>query len=84
MFNQILQKGKIGNLELRNRMVMPAMGSNHGEADGKVGEELIEYYAARAGGGFGLLITEFTCIDLSHRSYPSYSRCCFSLAQASI
>jgi len=36
---------------------MPAMGSSHGEADGKVGEELIEYYAARARGGFGIITT---------------------------
>jgi 2,4-dienoyl-CoA reductase-like NADH-dependent reductase (Old Yellow Enzyme family) len=43
MFTQVLQKGNIGNLELKNRMIMPAMGSSHGEADGKAGEELIEY-----------------------------------------
>ncbi len=70
MFNQVLQKGNIGNLELKNRMIMPAMGSSHGEADGTVGEELIEYYAARARGGFGLLITEFTCIEPAGKALP--------------
>lgn len=70
MYINVLQKGSIGNLELSNRLIMPAMGSSHGEADGKVGEELIEYYAARARGGFGLIITEFVCVDLVGKAMP--------------
>ncbi|MDF2566643.1 MAG: NADH:flavin oxidoreductase/NADH oxidase [Oscillospiraceae bacterium] len=70
MFNRIFQKGQIGNAELNNRLIMPAMGSSHGEADGKVGEELIEYYAARAKGGFGLIITEFVCVDPVGKALP--------------
>jgi 2,4-dienoyl-CoA reductase-like NADH-dependent reductase (Old Yellow Enzyme family)/NADPH-dependent 2,4-dienoyl-CoA reductase/sulfur reductase-like enzyme len=59
MYNKILQKGNIGKLELDNRLVMAPMGSHYGN----VSEDAIAYYAARAHGGFGLLITEFTCID---------------------
>lgn len=70
MFDRILQKGRIGSVELDNRLIMPAMGSSHGEADGKVGEELIEYYAARARGGFGLITTEFVCVDLVGKAMP--------------
>ncbi len=70
MFTNILNKGKMGGLELKNRFIMPAMGSRHGEPDGKVGKELIEYYAARARGGFGLLITEFACIDPPGKALP--------------
>jgi 2,4-dienoyl-CoA reductase-like NADH-dependent reductase (Old Yellow Enzyme family)/thioredoxin reductase len=70
MFDQLLQKGNIGKLALKNRMIMPAMGSSHGEADGKAGAKLVEYYAARARGGFGLIITEFTCIDPVGRALP--------------
>ncbi len=70
MFQHILNKGQIGSLELKNRMIMPAMGSRHGTSDGKVNEELIEYYAARARGGFGLIIVEFTCIDPVGRALP--------------
>ena len=59
MFKNVLSKGKIGSVELKNRFIVPAMGSNHSEADGTVGEELIAYYTARARGGFGLIITEY-------------------------
>ena len=60
MFEHVLKKGKIGSLRLKNRFIMPAMGSSRGEEDGNAGQELIEYYAARARGGFALVITEFT------------------------
>ena len=70
MFNKVLQKGNIGNIMLNNRFIMPAMGSGHGEVDGKVGEELIEYYVARARGGFGLIITEFVCVDPVGKAMP--------------
>ena len=76
MFNQVLQQGKIGNVELNNRFIMPAMGSGHGEADGKVGAELIEYYAARAHGGFGLIITEFVCVDPVGKAMPGQLMIC--------
>lgn len=70
MFNRVLERMKIGNVELNNRFIMPAMGSSHGEADGKAGDELIEYYAARARGGFGLIITEFVCVDPIGKALP--------------
>jgi 2,4-dienoyl-CoA reductase-like NADH-dependent reductase (Old Yellow Enzyme family)/pyruvate/2-oxoglutarate dehydrogenase complex dihydrolipoamide dehydrogenase (E3) component len=70
MFSNVLQKGYIGSLELKNRFVVPPMGSSHGELDGSVGQELIDYYAARARGGFGLIITEYTCIDPVGKAAP--------------
>jgi len=42
---------------------MPAMGSGHSEIDGTVGDESVAYYAARARGGFGLIITEYAGVD---------------------
>ena len=68
MFQNILKKGNIGCVELKNRMIMPAMGSHHGTHDGRVNEELIEYYGAR--GGFGLIIVEFTCVDPAGKALP--------------
>lgn len=70
MFQNILKKGNIGCVELKNRMIMPAMGSHHGTHDGRVNEELIEYYGARARGGFGLIIVEFTCVDPAGKALP--------------
>jgi len=63
MFENVLSKGKIGNVELRNRFVMPAMGSGHSEIDGTIGSEAIAFYTARARGGFGLIITEYVGVD---------------------
>ncbi len=73
MFKNVLAKGKIGGLELKNRFVMPAMGSSHGD-DGKVSQKLIDYYVARARGGFGLLTTEFAYIDLEGKAIPGQLR----------
>ncbi|MBT2642733.1 FAD-dependent oxidoreductase [Bacillus sp. ISL-41] len=55
--------GKIGSLTLKNRVVMPAMGTGLASADGEMTEQQIRYYEERAKGGTGLIITEFTTID---------------------
>jgi len=52
----LFQPGRIGRLELPNRIVMAPMGSNFAEADGHCGERIQAYYEARAKGGAGLLI----------------------------
>ncbi len=51
----LLEPGRIGTLEVRNRIVMAPMGSNFAEADGSCGERIQAYYEARAKGGAGLL-----------------------------
>ena len=55
-FDNLLRPGRIGRMELRNRIVMAPMGSNFAEADGTCGERIQAYYEARAAGGAGLLI----------------------------
>ena len=39
------------------------MGSHLGESNGQVSQRTIDYYTARAKGGYGLIVTEFTCVD---------------------
>jgi 2,4-dienoyl-CoA reductase-like NADH-dependent reductase (Old Yellow Enzyme family) len=56
MYKNLLSSGKIGQLELRNRIVMTPMGSNLSEANGHCGERIQAYYEARARGGAGMLI----------------------------
>ncbi|WP_028300902.1 FAD-dependent oxidoreductase [Oceanospirillum beijerinckii] len=51
----LLQPGKIGSLELKNRMIMAPMGSNFAETDGHCGERIQAFYEERAKGGAGLL-----------------------------
>ena len=55
-FRNLLAPGRIGALELRNRIVMSPMGSNLAERDGHLGERIKRYYEARAQGGVGLII----------------------------
>lgn len=66
-FDNLLKPGKIGALELKNRIVMPAMGSLLAGESGEVSDALIEWYAKRAKGGAGLIIVEIclaaTAID---------------------
>lgn len=53
----------INGMELKNRIVMPAMGTGYGGKDGTVTDTLTAYLEARARGGVGLIITEECAID---------------------
>ncbi len=58
-----MEMPRIGNLTLRNRLVMAPMISNLANPDGSTNEAHIEYLARRALGGIGLILTEYTYID---------------------
>ena len=62
-YTKLFEPGRIANLELKNRIVMPAMGCSLAEHSGEPGPRMIKYYADRARGGAGLIITEITRID---------------------
>ncbi|MEK7849034.1 MAG: FAD-dependent oxidoreductase, partial [Chloroflexota bacterium] len=64
-FPELFQPGRIGEMTLRNRIVMPPMGTNFAEPDGSIGQRSIDYYEARARGGVGLVIVEVTGVELS-------------------
>jgi 2,4-dienoyl-CoA reductase-like NADH-dependent reductase (Old Yellow Enzyme family)/NADPH-dependent 2,4-dienoyl-CoA reductase/sulfur reductase-like enzyme len=59
----LFQEGRIGQLTLKNRVVMPGMSTNLAGPSGEITDHLIRYYEERAKGGTGLIITEFTTID---------------------
>lgn len=63
IYNYLFEKGRIGNLTLKNRIVMPPMGTNLASADGEITDNIIRYYEERAKGGTGLIIVEVTSID---------------------
>ena len=62
-YEKLFQKGMIGKLELKNRIVMPAMGVSLASSTGEASDEIIRYYEERAKGGCGLIITEITRVD---------------------
>ena len=64
MFENLLQPGRIGTCEIKNRFVMPAMGSGHTQPGGMINDETIAYYCERAKGGFGLIVAEFSGVDV--------------------
>jgi 2,4-dienoyl-CoA reductase (NADPH2) len=52
----LLAPGRIGALELRNRMVMAPMGEDLGDLDGMVSETQMAYLEARARGGLAAVM----------------------------
>ena len=62
-FGELFKPGKIGMMEIPNRLVMPPIGTEYATTDGFVTARLKDYYEARARGGVGLIIVEVTCID---------------------
>jgi len=55
---KIFESARIGSMQLKNRIVMPPIGTYFEEEDGPVGPRMISYYEARARGGAGLIIVE--------------------------
>ena len=49
-FGHLLSPGRIGTMELRNRIVMCPMGDNQATAEGHVTEQQMAYFEARAAG----------------------------------
>jgi 2,4-dienoyl-CoA reductase-like NADH-dependent reductase (Old Yellow Enzyme family)/thioredoxin reductase len=62
-FERLFSPIRLGSLELKNRFVVPPMATNLAYEDATVSQALINYWVARAKGGWGLLIVEFTAID---------------------
>ena len=67
MINQqlssLFQPIAIGDMRLKNRIVMAPMGTGLTSDDGSVTQQLIEYHAERARGGVGLIVVEPVCVD---------------------
>jgi len=70
VYEPLFQPMKIGSLELKNRLVMPAMNSHYADAGHYFTGQALNYYGERALGGFGLLITEFLCVSEEGLAYP--------------
>ena len=58
MDSKLLTPGRIGRVEIRNRVVMPSMTTRLADAEGHVTDASIAYFGARAAGGVGLVTVE--------------------------
>lgn len=65
----------LGPLRLRNRVVASGTTTNYADEAGRVTERLIAYYAARARGGVGLLITESAIVERRGLMAPRQLAC---------
>ena len=56
MYDRLFSPIQIRGLELKNRVVLPAMGTRMAGEKGEITPRLVAYHAARAAGGCGLNI----------------------------
>ncbi len=57
------EPGNIGNVSIKNRIVMAPMISNLANPDGSINDSYIAYLERRAMGGAGMILTEYVYID---------------------
>lgn len=62
-FRKLFEPGRIGQMVVKNRIVMPPMGTNYCRNRGYINQRLIDYYEERARGGVGLIIVEGMAVD---------------------
>ncbi|MFC1904909.1 FAD-dependent oxidoreductase [Chloroflexota bacterium] len=66
-FKKLFEPGKIGQMQIKNRIVMAPMGTNYSSGKGYISQQIIDYYEERARGGVGLLIIEAVAVDFRCR-----------------
>ncbi|HEX5142239.1 MAG TPA: FAD-dependent oxidoreductase [Mycobacterium sp.] len=69
-FAHLMSPGRIGSMELRNRLVMSPMETMYGTPEGLPSPRTIAYFTARAAGGVGLITVGATGIDPQHPETP--------------
>ena len=71
-YENLLAPGRIGTLELRNRILLCPMGDELSEADGTVGDRQRAYFEARARGGAALLLVGSVSVAYPRASFSPY------------
>ena len=71
-FQKLFQPGRIGKLEIRNRIIMGPMGTGFAEPDGRYSQRQIDFYVARAKGGAGLITAGVTKAEGEIDKPPSF------------
>lgn len=62
-YSKLFTPMKIGNVEIKNRVVMAPMCMGFGQYNGCATETMMNYYEERAKGGVGLIFTEITRVN---------------------
>ena len=61
-FPHLFTSGKIGPLQLKNRIMMPLYPTKYAR-EGKINPKMVEFYRARARGGVSLIVLDCPCLD---------------------
>lgn len=69
-YSALFQPGKIGTLQLNNRLIMSAMGVTLVDGSGHPAPGASTYYRVRAEGGIGLIVTQ--CVGVSEDQATFY------------
>ena len=69
-YQSLFKPIKIGKLELKNRLVVPPVGTLFSGYDGHICGRLTEYHKVRAKGGWGLIIVEGVAISQQGKGGP--------------
>lgn len=70
MYEALFKPLKIGNLTVKNRLVIPPMVVNYCDPNGYVTERYIRYLETRAKGGWGLITTEQMVVSKQGKAHP--------------
>ena len=70
-FGKLFEPIAIGGMTVKNRMVVPAMGTGFATAEGLVTQQSLDYYEARAKGGAGMVIVECASVDFPRGIHAS-------------
>lgn len=62
-YPNIFSPFKVKNMIIKNRIVMPPMGTNYASQNGEINSDHIKYYEQRAKGETGLIIVENATVD---------------------
>lgn len=62
-FTRLFEPFHLGTMEVRNRIVMPAMANGLASDDGYVTQQTIDYFGERARGGVGLIIVGYAVVE---------------------
>ena len=93
MFEKLFEPIRIRGMEVKNRIVLPAMGTKMAAEDGNVTQQIIDYQVARVKGGCGLNLSEVCAVHapsaprkflaLHNDSYiPSHKAFCDAIHEA--
>ena len=62
-FAKLMEPGRLGRVNTRNRIIKTAAGTGLMEKDGTIGRTMIDFYETMAKGGCGLLIFEYCSVE---------------------